>query len=86
VHGDEDVEQWVRAVILRHLGESPDAADTQEGIVEWWLLEQRVAVERVVENVLEALVAEGLVERRMLPDGTCLYGARRTWALDPERT
>jgi len=48
--------------ILAYLDKHPEAQDTLEGIVDWWLLEQHI--ERQIEGVREALrelVSQGLV-------------------------
>ena len=48
--------------ILTYLVDHPDAKDTLEGIVQWWLLERRIqnAIAKVKEALAE-LVAQGLV-------------------------
>ncbi|MFY9607372.1 MAG: hypothetical protein WAU45_01995 [Blastocatellia bacterium] len=48
--------------ILAYLSEHPDAQDTLQGIVEWWLLEQEIK-SRIsqVERALSELVVKGLV-------------------------
>ena len=63
--------------ILRYLRAHPQAADTVDGIVEWWLPRQRHndAVNRV-QHALDELVARGLVEQMTLVDGTVLYADR----------
>ena len=48
--------------ILAYLDKHPDAQDTLEGIVDWWLLEQHI--ERQIEGVREAL--GGLVAQRLV--------------------
>ena len=54
--------------ILAYFADHPQAQDTVEGIVEWWLLEQRIKrATTQVKAVLAQLVAEGLVIPR---DGT----------------
>lgn len=60
--------------ILGYLRAHPQAADTVDGIVEWWLPRQRYdeAVHRV-QQVLDELVARGLVNQITLVDGTVLY-------------
>lgn len=62
-------------VILQYLRSNPDAADTLEGIMNWWLPKQRY--EQVnVENVyqaLEQLITEGEIKKVSLLDGTTLY-------------
>ena len=48
--------------ILDYLAEHPDAQDTVEGIVEWWLLERQIRFQTArVKEVLSELVAKGLV-------------------------
>ena len=70
--------------ILRYLRAHPQAADTVDGIVEWWLPRQRYdeAVDRV-QSALDELVARGLMEKTTLVDGTVLYadGAQKTFSL-----
>jgi DNA-binding PadR family transcriptional regulator len=64
--------------ILAYLAEYPDAQDTLEGIVEWWLLDQ--AIKNRTKNVKEALaelVAEGLVIEREGRDGRIHYRVNR---------
>ena len=63
--------------ILRYLRAHPQAADTVDGIVEWWLPQQRYdeAVDQV-QLVLDELVARRLVDQITLVDGTVLYADR----------
>jgi Fe2+ or Zn2+ uptake regulation protein len=63
--------------ILRYLRAHPQAADTVDGIVEWWLPQQRYdeTVDQV-QLVLDELVARGLVDQITLVDGTVLYADR----------
>jgi len=63
--------------ILRYLRAHPQAADTVDGIVEWWLPRQRYdeAVDQV-QLVLDELVARRLVDQITLVDGTVLYADR----------
>jgi Fe2+ or Zn2+ uptake regulation protein len=64
----------VRAAILDYLEHHGDAADTREGITDWWLPVQQRAMDRaVIERALETLVADGLLEVARLVDGTILY-------------
>ena len=53
--------------ILSYLRAHPQAADTVDGIVEWWLPRQRhdEAVDRV-QHALDELVARGLVDKIVL--------------------
>jgi len=62
----------VRAIeknVLEYLLRNPDARDTLEGIVEWWLLEREIR--RRTEQVKEAintLVDEGLLLKQQSAD------------------
>ncbi len=48
--------------ILAYLTEHPDSSDTLEGIIQWWLLEQRIEHGIVkVKEALAELVTKGLV-------------------------
>ena len=48
--------------ILAYLVEHPEARDTLEGIVEWWLLERQIKFQKaIVKEALSELVAKGLI-------------------------
>ena len=48
--------------ILAYLVEHPEAQDTVDGIVEWWLLEREIKFQTArVKEVLCELVAKGLI-------------------------
>lgn len=61
--------------ILRYLQSNPNAADSLDGIMNWWL--PKLGYERVdseiVLQALEQLTAEGVVRKVSLMDGTILY-------------
>ena len=63
----------VEAAVLEYLHQHPQAADSLEGIVQWWLPRQRyqTALDRIGAS-LEQMVASGLLERHTLPDGTAV--------------
>jgi len=64
--------------ILAYLMDNPDAGDTFEGIVEWWLLHQRIKFEtRTVSQAVAKLVAEGLIAEERGPDSRLIYRVRR---------
>jgi hypothetical protein len=68
----------VRSAILGYLDRHANAADTREGIIDWWLpIEQRALDRAVIEQALEMLVAEGLLTGTRLVDGTVLYRRAR---------
>lgn len=60
--------------VLRYLAENPNAQDTLEGIVEWWLLE-RLSPNRAtrVKEVLADLVLAELVLERKGKDSRAYY-------------
>lgn len=67
---DVEIEEAVLSFLDRH----PQAADTLEGIAEWWLPQQRyVTAQARIEAVLQQLVNRGALQMRRLPDGTAIY-------------
>jgi hypothetical protein len=68
----------LQASIRVYLTRYPDAADSPEGIRQWWLTQalQTTSIE-TLRIALTALVMSGEMQLRILPDGTELY-ARST--------
>ena len=65
--------------ILAYLSDNPDAGDTFEGIVEWWLLTQSIKFEmRTVSEAVASLVAEGLIEEQKGFDSRSVYRITQT--------
>ena len=65
--------------ILKYLLEHPDAQDTLEGIVEWWLLERRVKDQTLkVKEALAQLVAEGFIIEQQGMDLRARYRINHT--------
>ena len=65
-----------REAILRYLEACPNAADTLNGVVEWWIPLQRYRDDyEKVAKILEELFAEGLIEKQVLPDQKIIYKA-----------
>jgi hypothetical protein len=76
---DQKEQRDVYYFILSYLTHHPDAGDTFDGIMEWWLLEQRIRFE--MRNVFEAvasLVAEGLILEHVGPGSLVTYRVNRT--------
>lgn len=70
--GDEEFDAaWKVALkILRYLNDNPNASDTIDGILEWWLLKQSICDEQnVVERALEVLVEQDLILCSKSADG-----------------
>ena len=64
--------------ILRYLIDHPNAQDTLKGIVTWWLLERTIRHQTaLVREVLEELVADGLVIKQQSTDSQTLYKINR---------
>ncbi|MGH9764634.1 MAG: hypothetical protein ACREAC_27680 [Blastocatellia bacterium] len=64
--------------ILSYLERNPSAEDTIEGIVQWWLLEQKIQQETAkVKEALADLVTRGLVVERHSGDNRVHYGMNR---------
>lgn len=65
--------------ILAYLHANPEAQDTVEGIVEWWLLDQKIRhqTERVKQALAE-LTARGFVVAKTGTDSRVFYGIDRS--------
>jgi len=64
----------LRKEILSYLRRHPDAADTLDGVVQWWLPRQRyVEARELIEDALESMVKDGVVLKVFLPGGTVVY-------------
>jgi len=64
----------LKASLRRYLEKYPEAADSPEGIRQWWLaVELRMTPIGVLREALKALVALGEMQFSVLPDGTELY-------------
>jgi hypothetical protein len=76
---DEAGGREVESAVLGYLQQHPDAADTREGIVSWWLPQQRYEIERQrIEQALGHLVERGQLRCDRLPGGAVLYALNRS--------
>jgi hypothetical protein len=67
-------EERVTEQILRYLREHPEACDTLEGVVRWWVMAQQIneSVE-LVREALKELEMEGAIREEQAADGRTLY-------------
>lgn len=74
---ERDIDR-VADCIRGYLAQHPAAADSEEGIAQWWLpaMGMDVPVERV-RSALERLVVQGVVACAELRDGRRIYRAAR---------
>lgn len=64
--------------ILQYLIDHPNAQDTLKGIVTWWLLERTIKRQTaLVKEVLDDLVADGLIIAQQGIDSRTLYKINR---------
>ena len=79
MQSDQKEQREVSYFILSYLTRHPDAGDTFDGIVEWWLLEQRIKFEtRNVSEAVARLVAEDLILEHIGADSRVTYRVNRT--------
>ncbi len=64
----------LQASLRRYLEKHPEAADSPEGIRQWWLAEElRMTPIGILREALKTMVASGEMQFSILPDGTELY-------------
>lgn len=68
----------VAGEIGRYLDAHPDAADTVDGVLQFWLPPAFASVSReTVERALDVLAARREIVRRTHADGTVIYARQR---------
>jgi hypothetical protein len=71
-------ESPIERQILEYLSKHPAAQDTLRGIVEWWLLKQKIEQSTAdVEAAVKVLVAKGKLAVRTGPDRREFYSRHR---------
>jgi hypothetical protein len=74
----DEVRQRLAELIVRYLAKRPNAADSLEGICDWWIPKQKlVEARKDVQEALDLLVKSGQVQAETTADGRILYRARR---------
>jgi len=83
---DQQEQQEVSYYILAFLSDNPDAGDIFDGLVEWWLLDQKIKFEtRNVSEAVAWLVSEGLIVKHEEPDSRIIYKVNRNKKQDIRR-
>ena len=66
--------KFLRKEIIDYLRKNPNAGDSLEGVMNWWLSQRNKKPDVAeIEQVLEQLIAEGSVRKVSLVGGTILY-------------
>lgn len=75
-HDEQGEHDELARLILRYLAAHPQAADSLEGICDWWIPMQRLHEARhKVRSALDALVRNGQLVAQQGADGRTLYSA-----------
>lgn len=60
--------------VLEYLLRNPDARDTLEGIIEWWILEREISLRtKQIREAIQILVEKGLVLKHETADSRLHY-------------
>jgi hypothetical protein len=69
----------IAQAIAHYVGKNPEAQDTLEGIVQWWLPEvQNKPRTALIKEALNELIAEGLITAYKAKDAQILYRVTRS--------
>lgn len=80
MEADESDKANMRREIIRYLQMHPNAADSLNGVIDWWLSDRYQAEDvKEVEQVLGQLITDGLVKKISLVDRTVLYKRNEKW-------
>ena len=77
---DESDKANMRREIMQYLQMHPNAADSLNGVIDWWLSDRYQAADvKEVEQIIEQLITDGLVKKVFLIDRTVLYKRNGKW-------
>ena len=69
----------IASEILKYLAEHPNAADTLNGVVQWWLEERTIRIQLdQIKQALDELVAKGMVTEQRRGDSKIVYMVNRS--------
>lgn len=78
----------IAQAIVEYVEKNPEAQDTLDGIVEWWLPQFQTKPRMAIKEALDELVAAGLITAHKGKDAQILYRATRratqSHAISPE--
>jgi hypothetical protein len=63
----------IAMAIEAYLAAHPNAGDTLEGVLSWWLVDQPSVSRQCASDALDALIARRVVEQRKTEGGAVLY-------------
>jgi hypothetical protein len=73
---EEAAQAYVQHEVLGYISRRPEARDTIEGIIDWWLFDQRRTLAReTISAAIEGLVASGALVEIPMASGDPLYSA-----------
>ncbi len=77
---DHELLETIQRRLREYLDSNPDAADTIEGVEQWWIAPLPVdrRVRPALERALEAFVQEGRLVKRSGIDGKVLWATIRS--------
>ena len=76
--GSSENDEKLNRQILRYLVEHPDAKDTVDGVIKWWLSEDLAGRGRkTVQEGLDMLVSKGWLTRRDVTSSEKIYGVMK---------
>jgi Fe2+ or Zn2+ uptake regulation protein len=68
----------IEKMILAYLEKNPDAADTAEGILKFWMQRENAEITSAkVSHTLEKLLKKGLLQAFQSADGTLYYKLKK---------
>lgn len=77
---------YVQFELLGYLARRPEACDTIDGIINWWLYDQRQAIgPETIMAAVRRLVAKGALHEQRGPGGEILYAAAPGHIPPPQR-
>lgn len=76
IYAMRQVNPQITANILRYIERNPAASDTAHGIAKWWLEDKYPLSE--VTQALAALVAKGLIVRRVGANSQAVYKSKNS--------